>query len=60
MTIQKPLSGTETEHKRALNIQDTINCVQIASDNLKKGEFRVFNQFTEFSSLNEWQKNKEF
>ena len=49
---------TETEHKKSfLNIQDTINCVQIASDNpAKKGEFRVFNQFTEFSSLNEMAK----
>ena len=53
---------TETEHKKSfLNIQDTINCVRIASDNpAKKGEFRVFNQFTEFSSLNEMAKIKDF
>ena len=37
-----------------LNIQDTINCVQIASDNpAELGEFRVFNQFTDFCSLND-------
>ena len=37
-----------------LNLIDTINCVKIAANNQpKKGEFRVFNQFTEFSSLNE-------
>ena len=56
MAIQKPMSvyGNGTQKRAFLNIQDTINCVQIASDNpAKKGEFRVFNQFTEFSSLNE-------
>ena len=56
MTIKKPMSvyGNGTQKRAFLNIQDTINCVQIASDNpAKKGEFRVFNQFTEFSSLNE-------
>ena len=64
MTIQKPMSvyGNGTQKRAFLNIQDTINCVQIASDNpAKKGEFRVFNQFTEFSSLNEMaQKIKNF
>jgi UDP-sulfoquinovose synthase len=31
-----------------LNIRDTIQCVALAADNpAKKGEFRVFNQFTE-------------
>ena len=56
MAIQKPMSvyGNGTQKRAFLNIQDTINCVQIASDNpAKKGEFRVFNQFTDFSSLNE-------
>ena len=64
MTIQKPMSvyGNGTQKRAFLNIQDTINCVQIASDNpAKKGEFRVFNQFTEFSTLNEMaQKIKNF
>ena len=56
MTIKKPMSvyGNGTQKRAFLNIQDTINCVQIASDNpAAKGEFRVFNQFTEFCSLNE-------
>ena len=56
MTIKKPMSvyGKGTQKRAFLNIQDTINCVQIASDNpAEKGEFRVFNQFTEFCSLNE-------
>ena len=56
MTIKKPMSvyGNGTQKRAFLNIQDTINCVQIASDNpAEKGEFRVFNQFTEFCSLNE-------
>jgi UDP-sulfoquinovose synthase len=56
MTLQKPMSvyGKGTQKRAFLNIQDTINCVQIASENpAKKGEFRVFNQFTEFCSLNE-------
>ena len=51
---------TETEHKKELfNIQDTINCVQIASFPLKK-EFRVFNQFTEFFISEMAQKIKDF
>ncbi len=56
MAIQKPMSvyGSGTQKRAFLNIQDTINCVRIASDNpAKRGEFRVFNQFTDFSSLNE-------
>ena len=56
MAIQKPMSvyGNGTQKRAFLNIQDTINCVRIASDNpAKRGEFRVFNQFTDFSSLNE-------
>ncbi|HET9070835.1 MAG TPA: NAD-dependent epimerase/dehydratase family protein [Acidimicrobiales bacterium] len=35
-----------------LNILDTIECVRIASENpAKRGEFRVFNQFTESFSV---------
>ena len=64
MTVQKPMSvyGNGTQKRAFLNIQDTINCVQIASDNpAKKGEFRVFNQFTDFCSLNDMaNKIKEF
>ena len=64
MTVQKPMSvyGNGTQKRAFLNIQDTINCVQIAIDNpAKKGEFRVFNQFTDFCSLNDMaNKIKEF
>lgn len=37
-----------------LNIKDTINCVQLSLENpAKKGELRIFNQFTEIFSVNE-------
>ena len=40
--------------KKFLNLVDTIKCVNIACLNPpKNGEFRVFNQFTEFCSLND-------
>lgn len=46
--------GKGDQKRGFLNLADTINCVKIACDNPpKKGEFRVFNQFTEFCSLNE-------
>ncbi len=46
--------GKGSQKRAFLNISDTINCVSIACENPpKKGEFRVFNQFTEFCSLNE-------
>jgi len=46
--------GKGNQKRAFLNIIDTINCVKIASDNPpKSGEFRVFNQFSEFCSLNE-------
>ena len=46
--------GKGTQKRAYLNLIDTINCVEIATRNPpKNGEFRVFNQFTEFSSLNE-------
>ena len=49
--------GKGSQKRAFLNISDTINCVSIACENpAKKGEFRVFNQFTEFSSLNEMAK----
>ena len=36
-----------------LNIRDTIQCVAISADNPgDAGDFRVFNQFTDFCSLN--------
>jgi len=37
-----------------LNIQDTCNCVALSLDNpAKKGELRIFNQFTETFSVND-------
>jgi UDP-sulfoquinovose synthase len=46
--------GKGLQKRAYLNIKDTINCVRIASENPpKNGEFRVFNQFTEFCTLNE-------
>lgn len=37
-----------------LDIRDTVRCIQIAIDNpASKGEFRVFNQFTEQWSVNQ-------
>jgi UDP-sulfoquinovose synthase len=37
-----------------LDIRDTVRCIQIAIDNpANKGEFRVFNQFTEQFSVNQ-------
>ena len=52
--------GKGNQKRAFLNIIDTINCVKIASNNPPKGgEFRVFNQFSEFSSLNEISKRIE-
>jgi len=46
--------GNGTQRRGFLNIIDTLKCIEIATLNVPdKGEFRVFNQFTEFSSLNE-------
>ena len=46
--------GKGNQKRAFLNISDTINCVSIACENPpKNGEFRVFNQFTEFCSLKE-------
>ena len=46
--------GKGNQKRAFLNISDTINCVLIACENQPiSGEFRVFNQFTEFCSLNE-------
>jgi UDP-sulfoquinovose synthase len=46
--------GKGTQKRAYLNINDTINCVNLAMINSPKaGEFRVFNQFTEFASLND-------
>ena len=46
--------GNGTQTRGYLNILDTLRCVEIALENpANKGEFRVFNQFTEYFSIND-------
>ena len=54
--LEKDLTvyGKGNQKRGYLNIIDTLQCVKIASQNKpKKGEFRVFNQFTESLTINE-------
>lgn len=56
LACKKPITvyGKGNQTRGFLNINDTLNCIKIASENPPNfGEFRVFNQFTEFCSLNE-------
>lgn len=44
--------GSGGQTRAFLNIEDTVRCVEIAAENpADKGEFRVFNQFTEWFSV---------
>lgn len=44
--------GSGSQTRAFLSIKDTIRCVEIAVDNpADNGEFRVFNQFTEYFSV---------
>ncbi|SDJ68840.1 NAD-dependent epimerase/dehydratase family protein [Sediminibacillus albus] len=46
--------GSGGQTRAFLNIKDTVRCIEIAANNpADKGEFRVFNQFTEYFSVNE-------
>lgn len=46
--------GKGTQRRGYINLIDTVNCINIAANNPpKSGEFRVFNQFTDFKSVNE-------
>ena len=46
--------GKGTQRRGFINLIDTVNCINIAANNPpKSGEFRVFNQFTDFKSVNE-------
>ena len=46
--------GNGSQTRGYLNILDTLRCVEIALENpADKGEFRVFNQFTEYFSIND-------
>lgn len=44
--------GSGSQTRGYLNIRDTLRCVELAADNpAERGEFRVFNQFTEQLSI---------
>ncbi len=46
--------GEGTQERGYLNINDTMRCVELSALNPpKKGEFRVFNQYTETFSIND-------
>ncbi|WP_117148800.1 NAD-dependent epimerase/dehydratase family protein [Paraliobacillus zengyii] len=46
--------GSGSQTRAFLNIKDTIRCVEIAVNNpADNGEFRVFNQFTEYFTVQE-------
>lgn len=46
--------GKGTQRRGFINLIDTVNCINIAANNPpKSGDFRVFNQFTDFKSVNE-------
>ncbi len=52
--IGKPLTiyGKGAQVRTFLNIEDTLNCIQLAIKNpAKRGEFKVRNQFTEIFSI---------
>ncbi|HEX7059968.1 MAG TPA: NAD-dependent epimerase/dehydratase family protein [Solirubrobacterales bacterium] len=54
--IGHPLTvyGKGGQTRGFLNIRDTLNCVELAVENpAERGEFRVFNQFTEQFSVSE-------
>lgn len=54
--LNKPLTvyGKGNQKRGALDIRDTLQCVEIASNNPpKSGEFEVYNQYTETFSINE-------
>jgi UDP-sulfoquinovose synthase len=58
MTIQAVLGhpltvyGNGTQTRGLINIVDTVECIRLASENpAERGEFRVFNQFTEQMSV---------
>jgi UDP-sulfoquinovose synthase len=46
--------GQGGQTRSYIHLQDTVKCVELAIDNPPcKGEFRVFNQFTEIFSINQ-------
>ena len=54
--LNEPLTvyGKGNQKRGALDLRDTLQCVEIASNNPpKNGEFEVYNQYTETFSINE-------
>jgi UDP-sulfoquinovose synthase len=54
--LGKPLTiyGNGTQTRGFIEIRDTVRCIQLACEKpADKGEFRVFNQITEFMSLSQ-------
>jgi UDP-sulfoquinovose synthase len=54
--LGQPLTiyGNGTQTRGIIEIRDTVRCIQLACENpADQGEFRVFNQITEFMSLQE-------
>ena len=54
--LGRPLTiyGNGTQTRGLIEIRDTVRCIQLACENpADRGEFRVFNQITEFMSLQE-------
>ena len=52
--IPLTIYGKGTQSRACLNLVDTLKCIDIAVNNpADKGEYRVFNQFTESFSINE-------
>jgi UDP-sulfoquinovose synthase len=52
--LGKPLTiyGSGTQTRGFIEIRDTVRCIQLACENpAERGEYRVFNQITEFMSL---------
>ncbi|MGC9220150.1 MAG: NAD-dependent epimerase/dehydratase family protein [Solirubrobacteraceae bacterium] len=46
--------GNGSQTRGTININDTVECIRLASENpAGRGEFRVFNQTTEWMSLND-------
>ncbi len=54
--LGQPLTiyGNGTQTRGLIEIRDTVRCIELACENpADRGEFRVFNQITEFMSLQE-------
>ena len=53
-SIPLTVYGKGTQRRATLNIEDTLNCVELSLNNpARHGEYRVFNQFTECFGIHE-------